>query len=191
MPRGRSILIAIALVGLLGSTAIGSPGATLVGLEGQAGISGNAPFLNVIFATGGAGLEVTGGFLDELRKLQGVPLRVIGWRKDGVKPGFGPFLEVLAYAPVADGYGKSPRLVTGVLSRQRDGWFLADLGSARLFRLVGRLPAGIEAADGAKVLLRGKTVKGHGPAVDFAADGVQVLAPAGKYRLGGEEQIGK
>lgn len=182
MVKARRIVLLAALGLLLGAApALGATtGATLVAREGRVILSGNAPFISVVLISGEERLAITGALTRELRKLQEVPLRVVGWRKDSVSPGLPPLLDVLGYAPVSDGYGKAPRLLVGTLARQGADWLLVDPGSARLYQLMGSLPPGLEDNDGAKVLLRGRAVKGKVTPLGFKVEGFQVISPPAK-----------
>lgn len=148
-------------------------------VEGRVILSGAAAAPVPVVVAAKTRLVLTGKYAGELQKLQGVPLRLLGWRACGAAAGLGTPFDVVAYAPAGKGPARPGRLVIGVLIRADHEWVVADLGLARLFRVTGELPPGLTAAAGAKVALFLKEAEGVSDSSSVAAESFTVLAPDG------------
>jgi hypothetical protein len=183
MKQHMVLLAGLAAALLLSLPAAAGDEAALVAVEGKVILSGNRPHTSAVMVAEGERLTLTGPLSEELRQLQNVPVRLVGKRRGSPGQGVGRMLEVLAYAPTADGYGKPPRVVVGVVVQQGTTWLLADLGSAHLYQCTGKLPTGLTDAAGAKVAVTGKATRSTGAAVSFVVESFQVVAAAGQYPL--------
>lgn len=171
------------LVGLLTGQGLAADAGSLVLREGSVALTGNAPFTHPVLTTEGKRVALAGPLASEAAKLQGVKLRVLGWQRPAGTASPLPVLQVVAYGLAAEVPRKSPRVILGVLVKQDAGYLLADPAGVRLYALTDQLPPGIEGAVGAKVALTGRVTRGAGAPQGFAARDLQILAPAGAYRL--------